>query len=180
MDYPIIGSISIVFYLLAFSVLANDVFRIETRQQNASHKVLGLGSVALFLHFVVLYILIIEAVGLNLGVSQSLSLIAACITLIVVGTSWFIPLGNLLLALFPIAVISLALSLLAPDTRELGDATLGIGLKFHILLSVLAYSLLSIATLQALVLAFQQRQLRNKRPMRIMHLLPPLVFFYLA
>lgn len=173
MNYLIIGSAAIILYLAALAVLARDVFKIETRQQNASRLVLGLGIAALLLHFGVLYLLIIEPVGLNLGVSQSLSLIGACITLIVIAASWFLPLGNLLLLLFPLSAIFLSQSLLSHDSYHLSDS-LNMGLKFHIILSVLAYSLLSLASLQALVLAFQKRQLRNKNPMRIMHLLPPM------
>src|SRR5690606_12492829 len=47
-------------------------------------------------------------------------------------------------------------------------------LDLHILLSILANSLLVIAVLQALVLAFQDHQLRHRHPGGLVRLLPPL------
>jgi ABC-type uncharacterized transport system permease subunit len=42
------------------------------------------------------------------------------------------------------------------------------------MLSLLAYSLLAIAALQALALALEDRLLRQRRPLRMMRILPPL------
>ena len=50
----------------------------------------------------------------------------------------------------------------------------GLGLDLHIVISVLAYSLLAIAACQALLLAYQDRRLRRKQPGRVLHVLPPL------
>ncbi len=47
-------------------------------------------------------------------------------------------------------------------------------LLLHILLSTLAFSLLSIAGLQAILLALQDRWLRNKQAVGIIRILPPL------
>ena len=44
----------------------------------------------------------------------------------------------------------------------------------HIVLSLLAYSVLFIAACQALALAFQERRLRSSRSLRALQLMPPL------
>src|SRR5690625_6237236 len=51
---------------------------------------------------------------------------------------------------------------------------LGLSMASLALLSILAYSLLTIATLQALLLAWQHHQLRHKHPSGSVSLLPPL------
>jgi ABC-type uncharacterized transport system permease subunit len=48
------------------------------------------------------------------------------------------------------------------------------GIDLHIALSLVAYSVLMIAAFQAVLIAIADRQLRRKRPLRIMRLLPPL------
>jgi ABC-type uncharacterized transport system permease subunit len=47
-------------------------------------------------------------------------------------------------------------------------------LQIHILISLIAYSMLTIAAVQAVVLAVQDRQLHNHRPGGMMRALPPL------
>jgi ABC-type uncharacterized transport system permease subunit len=48
------------------------------------------------------------------------------------------------------------------------------GLELHILISILAFSVLNIAAIQALLLAIQNRQLRNRHPGGFVRALPPL------
>lgn len=48
------------------------------------------------------------------------------------------------------------------------------GLSTHIALAILAYSLLAIAALQALLLAYQDYHLHSRHPGRIMGAMPPL------
>jgi ABC-type uncharacterized transport system permease subunit len=62
---------------------------------------------------------------------------------------------------------------LLPSDRLL-PADASVGLRLHVLFSILAYSLLSIAALEALMLAWAERQLKRKRPRMIMQFLPPL------
>jgi len=48
------------------------------------------------------------------------------------------------------------------------------GLDLHIFISLLAYSLLTLATLQALLLSYQNRHLHNHRPGGLIRILPSL------
>ncbi|MCG8324344.1 MAG: cytochrome c biogenesis protein CcsA, partial [Thiotrichales bacterium] len=49
-----------------------------------------------------------------------------------------------------------------------------LSLGLHILLSIAAYSLLSIAALQAILLAIQEYHFRHKKVVRILNILPPI------
>jgi len=64
-------------------------------------------------------------------------------------------------------------SSLSNDTA-ITKSALGIPIITHILLSVLAHSLLAIATLQALLLSYQYKKLKTRHPKGLIGILPPL------
>jgi ABC-type uncharacterized transport system permease subunit len=134
---------------------------------------LGLGACALLLHALVLYQGAFTAVGINLGFYNALSLISWVVALLVILVSTVRPAENLAFIFLPAAALALLLDILMPSTYVLPE-NLSIGLRLHILLSVTAYSLLSIAAVQAIILAFQERQLHNKHPTNSLRLLPPM------
>ena len=80
---------------------------------------------------------------------------------------------NLLLILFPAAGLAILLELFIPDERLLSES-LSMGLRIHILLSICAYSLLMISAVQAIMLAVQEKLIKEKRVAIIMNTLPPL------
>ena len=78
-----------------------------------------------------------------------------------------------MLALYPLAALSVLVSALAPgNASPLAD--IGTGLLLHIGSSVLAYALLTIATLQAAAVALQDHQLRHRHTTGLIEILPPL------
>lgn len=132
----------------------------------------ALAAAALVLHGVGVYGLTAQPEGLQLGFFRVSSLLFWAINLLVLLSSLKKPLHNLFVLLFPLS----ALAVLA-STLGLGNAAamaLDYQLASHVLLSILAYSLLTIATLQALLLAFQNHQLKHKHPTGTVRLLPPL------
>jgi len=83
------------------------------------------------------------------------------------------PLRNLFLFLLPFSIIAIGID----NTLGLGHqhmVLLSPGLAAHVVLSILAYSLLTIASLQALFLAYQNRLLKRKQLRGVVGLLPPL------
>ena len=135
--------------------------------------ILLFGSIALVLHAHLLYQSIVLGNGLDFGFFNAVSLVGWLVTLIVLVTSLYRPLENLLLLIFPIAGLAILLELFIPDERILNES-LSTGLRIHILLSICAYSLLSISAIQALMLAVQERLIKAKRAAIIMNTLPPL------
>ena len=83
------------------------------------------------------------------------------------------PVDNLCIIFLPATALFLLLDTLMPHTYILPQ-DMGVGLRLHILLSVCAYSLLCIAAVQSVVLAFQEHQLHSKHPRRSLRLLPPM------
>jgi len=132
---------------------------------------LALGGV--LLHSLLLYQTVLTASGLDLGFFNALSLVAWLIVLLMVLASLMWPVANLGIVVFPIGALSVALSL-ALHTEHLVAAGTAPGMKLHILLAILAYSVLAIAAVQAILLAYQDRQLRVRHPGGILRALPPL------
>ena len=110
--------------------------------------------------------------GADLGLSQLFSLLTGLICAITLGASLRRPIHNLLLALFPLAILAIALELLLPG-QQVGEKH-SAGMYSHIILSILAYSMLTIAAVQALVLASQDRMLRQHQLRGLPSFMPPL------
>ena len=113
-----------------------------------------------------------ETNGFDLGIYPMLSLMALSIALIVLMSSLRRPVDNLFVVIFPIAMATILLQmLLQSDYTPREDITTGI--LSHILLSIVAYSLLTIAAAQALLLSFGDSQLKHHH-LAILKSMPPL------
>ncbi len=165
--------IAILLYLTSASLLGARIYSALDIFSKTRPAVMLFGAIALILHAHLLYQSIILANGLDFGIFNAVSLIGWLVALIVLLTSLFRPLENLLLLLFPIAAFAILLELFIPDARILTDS-LSTGLRIHILLSICAYSLLLISAVQAIMLAVQERLIKTKRAAKIMNTLPPL------
>jgi ABC-type uncharacterized transport system permease subunit len=134
---------------------------------------LSLWAGALLLHGAILYQRIFTPVGVNLAFFHALSIVSVLVSTIVLLTAIKRPLENLALVVLPIAALCLTLDQIMP-AHPVVAAPADSTLQIHILISLIAYSMLTIAAIQAVVLAVQDRQLHNHRPGGIMRALPPL------
>jgi len=160
-------------YLVATVRLALPPMLGRPRDARAKPQALALGALAALLHALVLYQVVLTPAGLNLGFFNALSLIAWVIAVIILVASLGKPLENLALLGLPLTAATLVLALLFPSDR-LVPLDRGFGFDLHLLLAIVAYSLVSVAAVQALLLAYQDRQLRRKRLGGIVRALPPL------
>jgi len=111
--------------------------------------------------------------GIDLSFFSTAALVSFLVVLLFLLAAIGKPIDKLGIAVLPLAVVTLALRLAFPhEVHLLGH--LPPGLQVHILISVLAFSLLNIAALQAVLLAFQDWQLHHKRAGRFVRSLPPL------
>ena len=168
------GYIAIICYLITTVWVGISIFKLnEGPLLTRKLPTIGLGACALLLHALALYQNTVTASGFSLGFYNALSLISWVVALTVVLVSIIKPTVNLIFVFLPAAALALLLELLMPNTYVLPE-TLSVGLRLHILLSITAYSLLTIAAVQAIILAIQEKQLHNKHPIRSMRLLPPM------
>ena len=133
---------------------------------------LGLLGVAVAAHAAGLWPSTVMADGLNFSVFNAGSLVAWCIALaILVLLLKLRPVESLAVAVLPLVAAAVVVELAFPNTRNV-IADVPAGLRLHIALAIVAYSLFAIATLQAFFLAFADRKLRRHQP--VLHFLPPL------
>lgn len=131
-----------------------------------------LGLSALALHTVLVYEQIALPTGLNLSLTTVISLVALAIAALYVLVALLRPVENLGIIILPIAAAAVALSAVMPSRAIV--LPYGSMLLFaHIVISILAYSLLSLGIVQSLVLSVQERQLHGRQPARYMRSLPP-------
>lgn len=142
-----------------------------TRQSKLVALVLGLGGA--LSHISSLNQAIITPEGLNLTFFHVLSLTSWLAAMLVLLSALKQPLENLGIAVLPFAAVALLVQNVT-STNGANIEILGVGLKAHILISVFSYSLLTIAALQAILLAIQTRHLRNRHPGGFIRALPPL------
>lgn len=137
-------------------------------------RFLALAGVAVIAHAVSAIEPIYTSHGIDLGFFRVLSLSFWFICLVGVLNALRRPLETALAVLFPLSslAIMLAFALHAPDTWM---PPVSGGVLTHIVLSILAYSILSLCALQAFVLALQERALKHRRVNGILAALPPLM-----
>lgn len=168
--FPSAAAAVILYFFTGFR-LARRLFQ-RTADERAKHRLIILGLVATFFHAVVLAMTIFTKDGINLPFFYSASLLTWLISVIILCAAFRVPVENLGIIILPLAAVSLMLSLVFPPEHE--GNTISTGLQGHILTSVLSYSLLSIAAIQAVLLAVQNHHLRHQHPGGFIRALPPL------
>jgi ABC-type uncharacterized transport system permease subunit len=120
-----------------------------------------------------LYQNVITNAGINLGFFSAVSLSAWTILTLLLISCLSKPVDNLGIVLFPVSALMVWLESHYPSTRFLSESA-SWGLRFHVLVSMLAYSLLALASVQAVLLAIQDHHLHNRHPGGFVRALPPL------
>jgi ABC-type uncharacterized transport system permease subunit len=169
----IISLIAVSLYLAATLVAMVHFRRLAAGEQSDKALLLSMWGGALLLHGMVLYQRILTPSGVNLAFFHALSIVSVLVAAMVLLTAIKRPLENLAFIVLPIAALCLTLDQVMPTQLAIATPPDSI-VQVHILISLIAYSLLSIAALQALVLAVQDGQLHNRRPGGVIRALPPL------
>jgi len=163
------GLLASLLYLAGAAIQIIGLRRGMTRMRN---WVIALGLAGAVFHALVTFQEIYTDAGINLSILPMISLMFLAVTALILISSLRRPVENLMVALFPLAAVAIVLSLLFQDTYSPREE-LSRGFVTHIILSIVAYSLLTIAALQAILLAFGNYELRHHR-LAVMKSLPPL------
>lgn len=134
-----------------------------------------LALVAVSLHAFALYDKIVGTAGggLNFGFFNAVSLVTWLIAMLVVVAAFSKPVESLCVLILPLAGVSLVLDATLATSHVILPAEAA-QLRYHIVISILAYSTLSIAALQSVLLAIQNSYLRGKHPGGFIRAFPPL------
>lgn len=141
--------------LLAYVASAAAAYR------NRTPLVLGAGATAVALHAWVLFGDLFHASGLQLGLFDAASLVLCLAAMLILLCARLMPVAALALIAFPIAGAMAVIAAASGDAP--GDGIAGWPLQLHVGLSVLAAGLFTLAALQSLLVAAQNRFLHGAR-----------------
>lgn len=161
------------YLLAALGLLSRLLGRGPVLLRQGRGLTLILAAAAVCLHSVLLYGLLVAPRELDLGYFNALALAGWLMAVIGLGVFLKPAFENLGLVLFPLAGFSvLAATMFQHDVLMMSDRSWP--LDMHIVTSMLAYSLLGVAALQACLLYLQERRLRTGRAGGVLAALPPL------
>lgn len=170
------GILSILVYIVATGLVSRSIFN---RNSELGHKepnplrFLGLAGIAASLHAASLTGDFVNQKGMNFSFLSTASLVILLIVVILFTTAFTKPVERLGIVIFPLAVLIQTLKLSLPQPMHIIREA-SVGMDVHILSSILAFSILNIAAVQAILLALQDRQLRHHGSNIFINSFPPL------
>ncbi len=175
MNNHLIGICAVVLYATSAGMLYRKVAANQTANDTESPRkysfVWAIAVAAALVHALMLINSTFKSSGINLAFFNSLSVttwFTVTITLLLnVGR----PVINLGLILFPMSAITLLLSIIFTNSNT---GTIEPELQWHVLISVIAYALLTIAAGQSVLVSLQDKRLHSHRPGGFLRALPPL------
>ncbi|MFA7240294.1 MAG: cytochrome c biogenesis protein CcsA [Sulfuricellaceae bacterium] len=145
------------------------------RQSAAPPKWARLAAVVpLLLHGWLLYQALFGGGGLNLGIGNAVLAIAWLTVLVYWLASLHYPLQGLQMLVLSVAAGCLLIAAVLPEAHPLAHTELPL-FKAHLLVSLLAYSLFTIAALHALLMALAEQRLHDHMLSKMLRNLPPLL-----
>lgn len=173
MDAQFLTLITLLLYLAAGLAFGMRLFASPDSYRPPRIAGMSLGYIALLVHGYLLYLALFTLSGINLSFFNALNLFGWTVSALLLISALNKPVENLAIALFPITALILVTDFRFTGTHMLpADATLS--LKAHVLTSVLSYAMLTLATVQALLLAVQNNHLKHHHPGGFIRALPPL------
>jgi ABC-type uncharacterized transport system permease subunit len=164
-----VGLISVLSYFSASALILKELLE-NYKQHRASIYLAWLGAV---FHTFYLILLFQQHQDFNFSFFNAAALVAVFIVLILLFAAIDKPIEKLGIAIYPVAAILLGLDMVFPG-RSHPLVAHNWEMSVHIFSSIIAFSLLNIAALQAILLAIQEQQLRRHHPKRLLLALPPL------
>ncbi|MEP7044958.1 MAG: cytochrome c biogenesis protein CcsA [Dokdonella sp.] len=164
---PIVALFAIVLYLIAAGLLARQLLGGGAPLSRSADGVAG---AAVLAHAGVLFGM--HAGALDLHFFAALSLVAGVVAALTLIVNLTRPVAALGVIVFPLAALLLGIDVfMTPRTLPL---VLGWQIKLHVTVALLAFGVLSIAAVLAILLAIQERALRHRNFGTWLRALPPL------
>ncbi len=131
-----------------------------------------LAALGMLFHTFSVYSVLHQPDGINLGFFIAGSFVGWLVTAVVLFSSFRQPIENIFIGILPMVAVTAGLSVWGP---HLGIAKFYAGgLIIHILLSILAYSIFTVATFQAFLLSKQHTALKQHATRGLVASLPPI------
>ncbi len=165
--------LAILAYLATGLIISLRLFLNLSKTNGLRTLALALGFLGVALHSIPLYQNMMSPDGVNMGIFNAFSLISWTITLLLLISSLSKPIENLAIVAMPATAIAVFLDSRYQSVHFLTDQYSS-GLTIHIMVSMLAYSLFALASVQAILMAVQDHHLHHRHPGGFIRALPPL------
>jgi ABC-type uncharacterized transport system permease subunit len=166
------NSLAFILYLASSAILIRRFVQRDNSNTLASLPIGIVTVLALLFHAAGVFFIMQQAGGWDVGLLTTGTIIAWVMALVAFIIGFKTPNAHPGIIVYPLVALSIILKTELPtDTiQPLSDPAL----EWHVLLSLSAYSLFALAALQAVVLAIQEKQLRQRHLSGIIRKLPPL------
>ncbi len=172
MTNPLLNFLVIALYLALAAGLAYRLARGEAAAGVAKAALLGIGLLAVLLHAVILYRGPQSGPGLNLSLTAAGALVAWVVACLYILVSLWRPIDNLGVIVTPLAALAVLVEWLRPTQASI--VLTSQAQAIHIVVALVAYSLLCLAAVQSLMLLVQENKIRRKHPGGFLRALPPM------
>lgn len=171
----IINSLAVVTWLSVWLLIALRLrARFLGQDPHYRHLLILLWSLALITHgWTILHNLVAQQPNIFMNFTTASSIVMWLSSTVLFITMLKRPLETLGIVVIPFTLISMLLPL--TESTQTPVINLNTGLGIHIFTSLLAYSMLTLAALQALLLSWQNKHLHNHNPRGLIKTLPPLL-----
>ncbi len=158
--------------ICAYLISAKKIIRPSAQGKRNRSAILWVCGAITF-HALSLANTVMENAGFNFSFFNMASLVSLIVALLLMLAMLSKPVENLGIFLFPITALMLALDICFPEKQHSLN-TYNWEMSLHVLSSIIAFSLLNIAALQAILLVVQNQQLRSHPPKRYIQSMPSL------
>ena len=172
MTNPVLNFLALGFYITAGALIALRLGQGQSITRGAKIGMLSLVLGAIVLHAAVLYPALQGEVALNLSLTTAFSLVAWIVAVFYLAASLYRPVDNLGVLVMPLTALTMLAAWSWPGQHLIPVSSQWQAI--HIVVSLLAYSLLCLAAIQSLLLLAQERGLKRKNTGGFIRALPPM------
>jgi ABC-type uncharacterized transport system permease subunit len=172
MTNSLVNFLALALYLAVAGLLWVRLSRGQTATTGVRIGISALGLGAVVLHATILANRLHLDSGLSFALTDAVSLVAWVVAVLFLIATQTKPVDNLGIVIMPVAALTILVEWFWPGNALLAEysptrAT-------HVVVSIIAYSLLTLAAFQSLLLLVQERHLHAKHPGGFIRALPPL------
>jgi len=173
MTSVVLATLSICTYLASALLIVRYIDQSPIDQHRPQRTPIYLAWTAVCAHTLYTVLTFQQNNGFSFGFFSTASFVAMIVALLLLMAALRKPVEKLGVVVFPIAAIMLGLEINFDDKSQ-ALSTYNWAMTGHVLTSIIAFSLLNIAALQAALLAIQDQQLKSHPPRRFIQSLPSL------
>lgn len=154
------------------ATIALQLRRVLNKSSGGRFTVFLVAALGVIFHAITVYNSMVTAQGVDFGFYKISSMIALFFSILLVGSAYNKPTENLLLTLLPVSVVAVIVA--HYFSTDFQPKQYGNGILAHIILSILAYSVMTISATHAVLILLQDRRLKTHRLSGMAWGLPPL------